>query len=268
MFADAWAQLGAYLAAVSAHSDFLLYAGKAGVSVLLLVPMIYLGRKARRYTRDFLRTMRCVDERLIPGLGTLAQYTVYFVGIGILLNLWGVNPTAVFAVLGTIGLTIGLALRNTLSNIASGVLLLLLRPFSPGDLIESGAILGKVREINLFTTLLDTPDGVVVEVTNGVLWGPPIRNHSRRAHRRVEIPVTIPGDAEIEELQAHVRNALAGDGRLCSGSLPTLVRGGDAGTEGAGVVSVWVLPAVGVDEEAALREKVQTCLPHLTPDDS
>lgn len=242
------------------HGIWLRYAGGTGLTLLILLLSFHFGRQARRHTRSLLRALRCFDEAVIPGLGSLAQYGVYLVGAGILLNLWGVNPTAVLAVLGTIGITIGLALRNTLSNIASGILLLLLRPFSPGDLIECGAVSGKVREINLFTTLVDTPDGILVEVTNGVLWGPPIRNLTRRAHRRLEIPCPSLSESGVAEAELRLRNALAGDARLCPKPLPSVVPVPREGGTMSHVARIWVLPGLEEAAETVLRADVARIL--------
>jgi small conductance mechanosensitive channel len=115
---------------------------------------------------------------------------------------FGVQTTSLIAVLGAAGIAIGLALQGTLSNVASGVMLLLLRPFRVGQFVEvAKGRQGTVREIGLFTTLIITRDGVYISIPNSAIFGGDILNFTRERTRRVvfDVPVDWANDLELVE---------------------------------------------------------------------
>lgn len=150
------------------------------------------------------------DETLVPILRTVASMVVYSVGLVIILDFFGVNTASILALLGTVGLAIALALKDTLSNIAAGMMLLTLRPFHAGHFIETGSLLGKIKEIGLFTTILETSDGLYIFVPNSTLWGAPIKNFTKNGKRRMNLIVGIAYsdsiDKGFEALQAVIRS--------------------------------------------------------------
>ena len=91
---------------------------------------------------------------------------------------FGVQTTSIIAVLGAAGLAIGLALQGTLSNVAAGVMLLLLRPFNTGDWVETGDVSGTIKEVGLFTTIIDTFDNVYVSIPNSSIWNSILKPHN------------------------------------------------------------------------------------------
>ena len=96
--------------------------------------------------------------------GAVVRYTGLTLTVGVSLGKFGVETTSIIAVLGAAGLAIGLALQGTLSNVAAGLMLIFLRPFKLGDWIETAGMSGTVREIGLFTTVIDTFDKVYISV--------------------------------------------------------------------------------------------------------
>jgi len=108
-----------------------------------------------------------------------------------ILNIFGVSTASLIALLGAAGVTIALALKDTLGNIAAGIGLLLLGIFRKGEYIEFGSFNGTVKEINLFTTILETPDGIFISAPNSSIWGSPVKNYSRNGKRRMELSVGI-----------------------------------------------------------------------------
>lgn len=127
---------------------------------------------------------------------------VYIVAGLIVLDLFGVNTSGLLAMVGACGLAIGLALKDTLSNIAAGLMLVILHPFKVGDYIDCGAVSGTVDTIGLFTTKLTTADGVFVEAPNSALWGNAAKNYSRNALRRIDIAVGVSyGDSVLEAIR-------------------------------------------------------------------
>jgi len=105
------------------------------------------------------------------------------------LGIFGVETTSFAAVIGAVGLAIGLAFQGTLSNLAAGVMLLIFRPFKVGDFIVAGGETGTVNEIELFFTKLDTPQNVRVILPNSTVFGGVIQNFSFNPYRRVDVAV-------------------------------------------------------------------------------
>ena len=109
----------------------------------------------------------------------------------IVASILGINTTSFAAVIGAAGLAIGLALQGSLSNFAGGVLIILLKPYRIGEFIEAKGMLGTVKDIQIFYTLLNTTDNKLIIIPNGELSNSPITNYSREPIRRVDITIGI-----------------------------------------------------------------------------
>lgn len=143
--------------------------------------------------------MRGMDSSAKPLVYSLFSYAIYVITVLLVLHIAGVNTAGLVAMVGAASLAIGLALKDTLSNIASGLLLLFLRPFKAGDYIECGNIKGKIVGIGLFNTTLDTVEGMFVSAPNSSLWGQPIVNFSKNTNRRLQITVGISYGDSMEK---------------------------------------------------------------------
>lgn len=135
--------------------------------------------------------IRGMDPAARPLVYSLVSYTIYVVTLLLVLHIAGVNTAGLVAMVGAASLAIGLALKDTLSNIAAGLLLMFIRPFKAGHYIECGSIKGKIKGIGLFNTTLETVDGLYVSAPNSSLWGQPIVNYSKNVSRRLELKVGI-----------------------------------------------------------------------------
>lgn len=162
-----------------------------GYRAVLAIAVLIASTIIVKMVRHSIRKIKRLDDTLTPVLSTIASYAIYLVGLVIILDIFGVNTTSLIALLGAAGIAIGLALKETLGNIASGIMLLLLRPFSRGDAIQCTATTGTVEEINLFATTLQTADGLYVSVPNGTLCSSSITNFTRNGRRRISITVGI-----------------------------------------------------------------------------
>ena len=121
----------------------------------------------------------------------MAYYVVIAVVIIAVLNLFGIETTSLIAVLGAAGLAVGLALQGTLSNFASGVMLLLFRPFKAGDVVEIAGTVGSVQEIGIFSTILHTGDNIKIIVPNSEIYGQKISNYTANDTRRNDLVIGI-----------------------------------------------------------------------------
>lgn len=161
-----------------------------------------------------------MDATLQPFLANLVRWIILAFVIIAVLNQFGVQTTSVIAVLGAAGLAVGLALQGTLSNVASGVMLLVLRPFKLGDVITAGGLTGAVAEIGLFTTEFKTGDGIFVMVPNSQLWGTAITNYSRNPTRRIDIVVGISYSDNVDGAMKVLEDLMNADGRVLKDPAP------------------------------------------------
>ncbi|MBV9990411.1 MAG: mechanosensitive ion channel [Alphaproteobacteria bacterium] len=152
-----------------------------------------------------------LDLTLKPLIASLVRYAILIVTVILVLGQFGVQTTSLIAVLGAAGIAIGLALQGTLSNVAAGVMLLVLRPFRVGHYVQAGGQSGTVREIGLFTTLMTTRDLVYVSVPNSAIFSGTIVNYTREPLRRVTfcVPVDIVND--MDKVDAAIMAGIAAD---------------------------------------------------------
>jgi small conductance mechanosensitive channel len=155
-----------------------------------------------------------IDRTITFFLANGARYTALVITFSAVLSTFGIATTSFVAVLGALGLAVGLALQGTLSNLAAGIMLVLFRPFHITDRIESGGVVGVIREINLFYTELDTDDNVRVIIPNGKLWGEIVKVPSRNETERVELKFTRPLSDDISTAIAQVREIISHDKRV------------------------------------------------------
>ena len=167
-------------------------------AVVLLVIGWTLAGWVRRGIRHALDRVPKMDETLKLFLAKLVWYVIMIFVLVAVLNQFGVQTTSLIAVLGAAGLAIGLALQGTLANVASGVMLLFLRPFNAGDYVDAGGIAGTVVEIGLFNTEIKTKNGLCLIVPNKIVWESPITNFTRNPTRRFDLPVGISYDDDVD----------------------------------------------------------------------
>lgn len=161
-----------------------------------------------------------MDPAASPLVYSLASYTIYVATLLIVLHIAGVNTAGLVAMVGAASLAVGLALKDTLSNIASGLLLMFLRPFKAGDYIECGSIKGKIKGIGLFNTTLVSLDGLYVSAPNSALSGNPIVNFSKNATRRLEIVVGIDYGDSTDQALAIMRDMVENEPKFLKTPVP------------------------------------------------
>ena len=147
------------------------------VAVIIFVVGKWLARVVQNSIEKLLRA-RNVDEVLVDFLGTKAFALVLVIAVVAAFDTLGIPAASFLAIVGAAGLAIGLALKDSLSNFASGVMLVLFRPFSKGDFIDAGGITGTVDEIHLVSTLMTTPDNKLITVPNAMIYSSAITNFS------------------------------------------------------------------------------------------
>jgi small conductance mechanosensitive channel len=206
------------------HSETIVALGyNLILAIVILVASSLIARAVRKAIQNSNAKFNKVDATLIPIFSTVASYAVYVIGGVFILDIFGVNTASLIALVGAAGLAVGLALKDTLSNIAAGIMLLILRPFKAGDFIEFGSTQGTVKEINLFTTVLETIDGLYIASPNSVLWGNNIKNFTRNGKRRMDIVVGISYSDSIDDGLKILQAVAANESRLMTEPAPQVM---------------------------------------------
>ena len=170
-------------------------------------------------------------------------------------------PIIQFAVvLGAAGLAIGLALQGSLANFASGVLMLIFKPFKVGDFVEVAGAKGTVAEIQIFNTVVTSPDNVKIIVPNAQVTGGNILNYSVNGTRRVDLIVGISYEDDLKKAQQVIERVLAGDDRVLKDPAPTVAVSELADSSVNFVVRPWVKAADYWDVYFDMTAKVKLSL--------
>jgi len=170
-----------------------------GVLIFLFVAWLIAGW-LRRFT---LRTMQKanIDLTLRRFISNTLRWLVLLLAIVACLGAFGIETTSFAAVLAAVGFAVGMAFQGTLSNLASGVMLLVFRPFKIGDVVSVAGVTGKVNEIELFTTTMDTSDNRRIIIPNSAIFGSTIENVSHHSTRRVDVSVGTDYAADIDRVR-------------------------------------------------------------------
>jgi small conductance mechanosensitive channel len=200
------------------NGDWLdLYVIPWATNIALALVIFFVGKwVARIATNVARRLMRKaeMDEMLAKFLANIT-YGVLLVAVALAaLDNLGLNITSLIAVLGAAGLAVGLALKDSLSNFAAGVMLVIFRPFKVGDYINAGGSAGTVDEIALFKTLLRTPDNQRVIVPNSAIFGGIITNVNTLGTRRVDLVFGIGYDDDMKKTKELLEQIIADDERI------------------------------------------------------
>jgi small conductance mechanosensitive channel len=234
----------------------------AAVAMLILIVGWWLSNRLGALLSKALSRTHA-DPTLAPMINAIGTWTVRVLVLFAALSEVGVATASVLAVLGAAGLAIGLALQGTLQNIAAGIMLLLLRPFRAGDVIEgTGATAGIVREVGLFTTRIERSDGNAVFVPNSQIWSNPVINYSSGGTQRVEVEVGLAQRKDVPCAIDALKKMVNGDPRVLGGTTlaPVVTAADDARGAVAIRVAVWVS---GADARLAaddMRERARTAL--------
>lgn len=189
-------------------------------ALIVLTVGWFLAGFVSRHVRQLLPRTRRIDETIAPILSQIVRYAIMVITVVIVLGQFGVQTASILAVLGAVGLAIALALQGTLSNIAAGVMIIWLRPFSAGEYIDGEGIAGTVVEIGLFGTRLRTYDGIFVFVPNSRLWNAKIVNYTREPNRMIETRVGVAYDADLAKARTALLSISANDERVLGDPAP------------------------------------------------
>ena len=189
--------------------------------VVLIVGLIVIKWIIKAMVR--MMEKRNVNVSLIPFLRSLMNILLKLMLIISVMGMVGIQMTSFIAVLGAAGLAVGLALQGTLQNFAGGVMILLFKPYEVGDFIEAQGFMGSVKEIQIFTTVLTTPDNRKVIIPNSPLATGAITNFSAMPIRRIDFSFGIGYNDDIDAAKKILLNMAEKDERVLKGDNPPAV---------------------------------------------
>ena len=196
-----------------------------GISLLMALAILIVGRQLVKLILRLITvalekskvedTVRIFVTNL---LNTLLMILVFIAAI----NQLGIETTSIIAVLGAAGLAIGLALQGSLSNFAAGILIVIYRPYKVGDYIEAGSYAGTVKDIQIFSTVLKTPDNKIVVVPNGSIMNGSIVNYSDQDTRRIDLIVSCGYEDDIDKVRSVLEDILKKEKRVLKDPKPQI----------------------------------------------
>jgi small conductance mechanosensitive channel len=235
------------------------YGAQLVLAVLIIVIGLWVGRRVRSLARATL-AHRKVDPLLVEFLGNLVYWAIAVAVLLAAISRVGVDTTSFLAVVGSLGLAVGLAMKDNLSNVSSGVMLILLRPFTLGDYIEVAGVQGTVKAITLTATVLATADNQRILVPNTKVTGEIIRNVTANDTRRIDLTIGIGYGDDVARAKAVVAEVLAGDARVLVDPAPQIAVAELADSSVNLVVRPWVRTVDYWPARFDLTEKLKLAL--------
>lgn len=192
------------------------------VQVIVAIIVLLIGSRIIKFLLRLIKKSldrSKVEAGVVTFLCSLVKYSLYFVLAMIILAQFGVTTSSVVAVLGSAGLTLGLALQGSLSNFAGGVLILLLKPFVVGDYIIDGATgqEGTVSSITIFYTKLHTVDNRMILIPNGTLSNSSITNVTHMEKRRIDLLIGVSYEANLAKTKQVLLDVVKSEDKILPG---------------------------------------------------
>ncbi len=239
------------------------YAIPWGIKIAVALAVFIVGKWIARGIANLIgKAMRRskVDDMLVSFIVNITYGVLLVAVVLAAIDQLGVNVTSLLAILGAAGLAIGLALKDSLSNFAAGVMLLIFRPFRTGHFIEAAGVAGVVDEIQLFCTLMHTADNRRIIVPNAEIFGGTIVNVSALETRRVDLVIGIGYGDDIGKARDVIAAVIDADERVLRDPAPGIA----VGELGDSAVNLNVRPWVRADDywpvRADLLENIKTAL--------
>jgi small conductance mechanosensitive channel len=241
------------------YKDLAQYGPKAlGALVIFLVGRWLAGVAGRIVEKAMVKAH--IDKTIAKFAKNLTHIGILVVVVIAALGTAGVATAQFAVVIGAAGLAVGLALQGSLANFASGFLMVIFRPFKVGDFIEAAGVKGTVKEIQIFNTLINTPDNIRVIIPNAQLTGGNIMNYTANGTRRVDLVIGISYEDDINKARSVIEGVLAGDERVLREPAPTVAVSGLGDSSVNFVVRPWVKATDYWDAYFGITAKVKLAL--------
>jgi len=193
------------------------YLATNGIDIIIALLIFVVGRWAAKMISKLLsRLMQKakLDATLVTFVGHLAYFLILVLVIIAALEKAGVKTSSAVVVLGAAGLAIAMAWQGSLSNFASGVLMVIFKPIKVGDFVDIGGAKGTVKDIQILNTVLDSPNNVRIIVPNSQITGSKVENYSANATRRIDLTVGVSYSDDLNKAKKVIQDVLANDSRI------------------------------------------------------
>lgn len=227
----------------AALQGLLNQASHLGLAILKALIIFIVGRFVICMINKLVHQMlnkREIDPSVRTFTGSLVNVVLTILLIISVVGALGVQTTSFAALLASAGVAIGMALSGNLSNFAGGLIILLLKPYKVGDYIESQGVSGSVKEIQIFHTVLNTPDNKVIYIPNGSLSSGVVTNYSYQVTRRLEWTFGVDYGTDFEKVRQTLETVLGKDARILPDPAPLIALNQLADSSVNFVVRVWV----------------------------
>jgi small conductance mechanosensitive channel len=214
-----------------------------GLKVIGAILILIFGRIAAGLGRKIVSNILLkskTEPSVVSFVGNFVYVILLVFAVLAALAKFGVQTASFIAILGAAGFAVGFALQGSLANFAAGVLILVLRPYKTGDYIEAAGVSGTVKEIQLFTTVLGTPDNVKIMVPNGKIYGDVIKNVSAYDTRRIDLVIGIGYGSSIQSAYQVINDIFRQDTRILPEPSPQIAVSDLADSSVNLVVRPWV----------------------------
>ncbi len=233
-----------------------------GLKVLGALVLLIVGLRVASWLANLVRKQTArhesIDATLSNFFASIIRWTVTAAVFIACLQVFGVQATSLVAVLGALTLAIGLSLQGALGNIASGVMIMLFRPFKLGDFVQTAGASGTVKDINLFQTVLATPDNVKIIVPNSQAIEGVITNYSGFSNRRVDLTFGIDYTDDMDKAIELIRGVIDADQRVMSEPAEPFVKVTNLGDSSVDITTrSWVMAVDYWDVRFSLLKEVK-----------
>ncbi|WP_457575503.1 mechanosensitive ion channel family protein [Desulfomarina sp.] len=196
-----------------------------GPNVIVALVIFIIGRILAKWVAAIARKAMLkagIEQTLVRFLNKLIYYVLLAAVVIAAADQVGIKTTSFIAILGAAGLAVGLALKDSLANFASGVMLILFQPFKVGDAISTAGVTGKVFQIDIFSTIIMTPDNQKVIVPNSSITSDVITNITAEPTRRIDLTIGIGYDDDITQAKEVLKNLVEADSRILKDPPPAI----------------------------------------------
>jgi small conductance mechanosensitive channel len=216
----------------------ILYAPKLVLAILVLILGLWIVKLISKGVNKLMKKQD-IDASLRPFLTGLLSAILKIMLVISVIQMIGVQMTSFVAILAAVGFAVGLALSGTLQNFAGGVMILIFRPFKIGDVIEAQGHVGSVKEIQIFNTIMKTPDNKTIIIPNAPLSTGSMVNYSTEENRRVDFTFGIGYDDDIDKAKEVLSALIKADSRIFTDPAPFIAVSELADSSVNFVVRVW-----------------------------
>lgn len=219
------------------------YVAVYGWNIIFAVVILVVGLLVSKMIRGTVRRImskRNLEPTLVAFVANISYAVMLIFVILASLSRLGVETTSFVAIVGAAGLAIGLALQGSLANFAAGFLLVMFKPLKVGEYVEAGGTAGTVEEVNIFTTVMNSPDNIEITVPNSQILSNTIMNYSRKETRRIDLVIGVGYNDDLKKVKQVLHDVIAKEPRVLADPEVTIAVSELADSSVNFVVRPWV----------------------------